>query len=248
MSKIIAIIPARYNSVRLPGKPLVLLGGRPLISHVVERAKEIPAVDRIIVATDDARIAKVVKEGGNEAVMTPANLRSGSDRVGWVARDLECDIVVNLQGDEPLIDAAGVGQAIEAVEQDPQLHVSTLGYPLKEEERWKNPAVVKVLTDNSGRALFFSRLPIPYFRDSNFRPLPVLFQHIGVYIYRRDFLLEYVTWEPADLEEAEKLEQLRILDRGFAIKVIEARLPSVGVDTADDVKIVEQLIKEKGAF
>jgi 3-deoxy-manno-octulosonate cytidylyltransferase (CMP-KDO synthetase) len=242
----IAIIPARYGSTRLPGKPLLSLAGRPLILHVLDRAKQIKSMSRIIVATDDDRIINAVRENDGEAIMTPKELASGSDRVGWVARNIDCDIVVNLQGDEPLIDTIAIDRAIMVLKDDPNQMVATLGYPIKKESMWKNINVVKVIVDRNFDALYFSRQPIPFFRDGKFKILPRLYQHLGVYIFRKKFLLEYLEWEPSLFEQTEKLEQLRIIDRGYKIKVIETDSPSFGVDTSEDLNRVEQMLKQKG--
>lgn len=245
MLTIAVIIPSRYASTRLPGKPLVPLGGQPLILQVLNRARQIPDAGRIIVATDDRRIARVVEQANGEAVITPANLPSGSDRVGWVARNLNYDIVINLQGDEPFIDVEAIRSAATVLEENSQLQVATLGYPLSDEKLWNDPNVVKVLTDKQQRALYFSRQPIPCFRDHQFHPINGLYQHIGVYLYRREFLLEFLSWEPSPLEQAEKLEQLRILYHGYDIYVGRAGFPSIGVDTPEDLKKVNQLLERK---
>jgi 3-deoxy-manno-octulosonate cytidylyltransferase (CMP-KDO synthetase) len=242
VNQVVVIIPARYGSKRFPGKPLIKLAGQPLIVHVWQRAREIPGIDRVIVATDDDRIFKVIGQTGGEAVMTPVDLPSGSDRVGWVASSLDCEIIVNLQGDEPLIDTRAVAQAVKALQLNPHLNVATLGFPLEKEKVWKDPNVVKVLTDENNDALYFSRLPIPFFRDLDFSPTPGLFQHLGVYIYRKKFLMEFLNWSPSPLEKAEKLEQLRILSKGFKIKIIPTSSPSFGVDTPDDVSRVEEML------
>jgi len=243
---VFVIIPARYGSKRLPGKPLISLVGRPLILHVLERAKEIQGVDRVIVATDDERIVQAVEQAGEEAIMTPESLVSGSDRVGWVAKNQNCDIVVNLQGDEPLIDALAVQQAIDTLKSDRNLQVATLGYPLSKRKAWQDQNIVKVITDEYQNALYFSRQPIPFFRDGNFLPFPGLFQHLGVYVYRRNFLLKFLEWEKSYLEEVEKLEQLRIMYKGYKIRVVPTQSPSFGVDTPDDLVKVEEMLKQKG--
>ncbi len=241
------IIPARYGSRRFPGKPLVPLLGKPLIVHVLERARQISRRDRIIVATDHEEIARVVREAGGEAVMTPSDLSSGSDRVGWVVRQSPAEIVVNLQGDEPLVDVKAIDRAIEFLQKNPEVPVATLGCKMRNETDWTNPHVVKVLTDLRGRALYFSRTPIPFFRDASFRPLPRLYQHIGVYIFRKDFLVQYLEWEPTDWEKAEQLEQLRILEHGYPIQVLESALPTLGVDTREDLeKVTAILMNSKG--
>jgi 3-deoxy-manno-octulosonate cytidylyltransferase (CMP-KDO synthetase) len=244
--KVTVIIPARYGSKRLPGKPLIMLANRPLVLHVVDRAREISVVDKVIVATDDERILKAVQQEGETAVMTPESLNSGTDRVGWVARELDSDIIVNLQGDEPLIEAEAVEAAIQVLVEDKTVSVATLGYPITKEKVWQDPNVVKVITDDNYRALYFSRHPIPYFRNSTFKPLPYLFQHLGVYIFRRKFLLSYITWEQSSLEDAEKLEQLRILSKGYTIKIIQSRHASFGVDSPEDVERVTMMLKQKG--
>lgn len=240
------VIPSRYGSIRLPGKPLIQLAGRPLILHVLKRAKEIAGVDRVIVATDDERIVKAIEQEGEEAMMTPTDLKTGSDRVGWVIKNLECDIVVNLQGDEPLIDTAAVQQAIEALKLDNELHVATLGCPLQSKKTWRDPNVVKIITDEKHNALYFSRESIPYFRNGKFEYLDGLYQHLGVYIFKREFLLKFLEWKSSPLELAEKLEQLRILAKGYKIKVIPTKSPSFGVDTQDDIEKVEEMLKKKG--
>ncbi|RQW02290.1 MAG: 3-deoxy-manno-octulosonate cytidylyltransferase [Calditrichaeota bacterium] len=240
------IIPARYGSKRLPGKPLISLAGKPLVLHVLDRAREIPSVSRVIVATDDERIMQAVLDAGEEAMMTPNTLPSGSDRVGWIAKRISAGIVVNLQGDEPLIDTAAVHHAIEVLQQEKDVSVSSLGYPLKDKKIWQDTNVVKVLTDENDFALYFSRQPIPFFRDGHFKPLPNLFRHLGVYIFRRDMLLKYVEWNPSELEKVEKLEQLRILQKGYKIKIVTSQIPSFGVDTPQDAEMVARLIEQKG--
>jgi 3-deoxy-manno-octulosonate cytidylyltransferase (CMP-KDO synthetase) len=222
------------------------LAGRPLILHVLERAKEINGIDRVIVATDDERIIEAVNQEGEEAIMTPESLESGSDRVGWVAKTLSCDIVVNLQGDEPLIDATAIQNAVIALKKEPTLKVSTLGFPLMKKRNWQDQNIVKVLTDENQNALYFSRQPVPFFRDGSFHSLSVLYQHLGVYVYRRDFLLQFLEWEKSDLEKVEKLEQLRILNKGYKMRVIPTNSPSFGVDTPEDLIKVEEMLKKKG--
>ncbi len=243
---VVVIIPARFGSKRFPGKPLIPLAGKPLIIHVWERARKISGVHRVIVATDEERIFRVVQDAGGEVEMTPVDLPSGSDRVGYVAKKVPAEIIVNLQGDEPLIDTQAIEKAVAVISSNPRLNVATLCYPLKKEEIWKDPNVVKVITDENNDALYFSRHPIPYFRDTSFTPLSCLFQHLGVYIYRKKFLLEFLRWNPSPLENTEKLEQLRILSKGHKIRVIPANFPSPGVDTPQDVMQVEEMLKNRG--
>jgi len=245
MKNVVIIIPARYASSRLPGKPLISIAGVPLIVRVYQRARQIRKATEVLVATDDERIAEVVRQHGGQAVQTPEDLPSGTDRVGWVARKMESEIVVNLQGDEPVVDVQAIDAAIEYMLKHPDTPVATLGFPLRDKTLWRDEHVVKVLTNQDHQALYFSRSPIPFFRDEPFRPVPVLFQHLGVYLFRRDFLLNYLEWEPSPLEQAEKLEQLRILHHGYPIRVFPAAYPSVGVDTADDVRKVEQLLERE---
>ncbi len=241
--RIVVIIPARYASTRLPGKPLIPMRGKPMIRWVYERAAQIPGVNRVLVATDDSRILEAVQEFGGEACLTPVEIRNGSERVGFVARALEAEIVVNLQGDEPLISTRAVGEAVRKLLDDPRPVAATLGYPLKTEAEWRNPAVVKVITDSNGNTLYFSRAPIPFHRDEEFSPLPRLYRHIGVYVFRKTFLMEFLSWPEGALEAREKLEQLRILERGYSLKLVEADMLSPGVDTPEDVPAVEKLLE-----
>lgn len=244
---VVAVIPARYASTRLPGKPLIPLCGKPMIQWVYEKAWQIPRVQRVLVATDDQRILDAVRNFGGEAQLTPAEIPTGSERVGFLVKDVPADIVVNLQGDEPLIDAPAVGRVIEALLARPEIPLGTLGAPLRSETEWRNPSVVKLLVDADMNAIYFSRAPIPHPRDEAFRPLARLLRHIGVYVFRKAFLLDYLQWPEGELERVEKLEQLRVLEKGFKIKVVQAAKPSPGVDTPEDVKQVEALIKSGGS-
>ena len=241
----VVIIPARYGSTRLPGKPLVRIQQKPLIQWVYERAAQIQGVDAVMVATDDTRIAEAVQAFGGQAVLTSNAFASGTERVAWVARELEADVVVNLQGDEPLVDVNGVVQAIETVRGDTDAPVATLGCPLREEALWRDPNVVKVVTDRHNRALLFSRSPLPFFRDGSFYPLKGVYQHVGVYVFQADFLQTYVSLPPSPLETVEKLEQLRILWHGYAIQVIPVASCAPGVDTPEDVQKMEKLLTKQ---
>lgn len=243
---VVIIIPARYASTRLPGKPLVNINGKPLIQMVYERASGIKKASEIIIATDDRRIEQAVKGFAARVVMTPSNLRSGSERVGFVAKTIDADIVMNLQGDEPLIPTEAVDEAIRILQNDAQLNVSTLACPLTTADEWRNPSVVKVLVNSQMDAIYFSRSAIPFFRDSDFRPVAQLLKHIGVYIYRKEFLMRLLDWDETPLERVEKLEQLRILEHGQKIRVIKSEKNSFGVDTPEDVAYIEKLIKDKG--
>jgi 3-deoxy-manno-octulosonate cytidylyltransferase (CMP-KDO synthetase) len=242
-NNVVVIIPARYGSTRLPGKPLITLAGRPLILHVLDRAKQIPIIDKVIVATDDSRILDVVSAEGETAIMTPKSLPTGTDRVGWVAKNLDYEIVVNLQGDEPLINTLSIQKAVEELKDNSSINIATLGYPLQKEKSWNDPNVVKMIADENNDAIYFSRNPIPYFCDNKFKTFKNLYQHLGVYIYRKNFLLDFVNWELSDLEKAENLEQLRILNKGFKIRIIRTDSPSFGVDTLEDVRKVEIMLR-----
>lgn len=234
-SRVVAIIPARYESTRFPGKPLADLAGRPMIQWVYERASRVHGVDRVVVATDDARIRAAVEAFGGEVAMTSATHTSGTDRIAEVARDLDADVIVNVQGDLPLLDPSVVGAALEPLAGDPGLPMSTLKTAIRGREELDNPNVVKVVTDRQGFALYFSRSPLPFWRDG--APSQAFaYKHIGLYVYRRDFLLTFAALAPTPLEQAEKLEQLRALEWGFRIRVVEVAGTSIEVDTAADLE------------
>jgi 3-deoxy-manno-octulosonate cytidylyltransferase (CMP-KDO synthetase) len=245
MNNVVVVIPARYGSTRLPGKPLLEIAGKPLVVWVAERAAMTFVRDQIFVATDDERVMKVVHDYGFQAKMTSSSHASGSDRVAEVIKGMDCKIVVNLQGDEPLIDIGSVKRAVDLLKSNGNVQVATLGCPMTDEQQYRNPNVVKALTDEKSRVVYFSRSPIPYFREAAFRPLPFLFQHIGVYIYRKDFLLKFIAWEPSPPEIVESLEQLRIIYHGFPIHLIATDRPSYGVDAAQDIAKIESLLKKR---
>lgn len=232
-------MPARYQSTRLPGKPLAMIHGKPMIAHVLDRAREARRVDAVLVATDDDRIAAAVDAAGGVAVLTRADHRSGTDRLAEVAAHLTAAIVVNVQGDEPLLDAAVIDACVASLDAHPDDVMSTARRPLADDEAGA-PAVVKVVTDADGVALYFSRSPIPYARAGE--PAPVRWAHMGLYAYRRDFLLRLAALAPTPLEQAESLEQLRVLEHGFRIRCVAARTASIGVDTPDDLERVRQLM------
>jgi 3-deoxy-manno-octulosonate cytidylyltransferase (CMP-KDO synthetase) len=237
---IVAVIPARYASTRLPGKPLLAETGRPLIQHVVEAARRARRLDRVIVATDDRRIAAAVADFDGEAVLTRADHPSGTDRVAEVAAALpEAQIVVNLQGDEPEISAEALDRVVALLEDDPEAPMATLCTPIRDEAVYRDPACVKVVRSRSGRALYFSRSPIPHHRDGLPDPAAgtgLAFLHLGLYAYRRDFLLDLASLSPSPLERAEKLEQLRVLEAGHPIAVGVIEEPSIGIDTPEDYR------------
>ena len=237
----VALIPARFNSTRFPGKPLALIDGRPMIEHVYRRVAASAAVSQVIVATDDLRIASAVQQFGGEVRMTRADHHSATDRLAEVAATLECDIVVNVQGDEPLIDPDSIAEAIAPFLADASVQITTLYHRISTPAELSNPNVVKVVVDRGGFALYFSRSPVPYVRDPR-GGWPPLFRHVGLYAYRRSALLVLATLEPTPLERTESLEQLRALEHGIRIKAVETRYDSLGVDTPEDLEQVRRLI------
>ncbi|MGK7346262.1 MAG: 3-deoxy-manno-octulosonate cytidylyltransferase [Candidatus Nitrospinota bacterium M3_3B_026] len=243
--KVLVVIPARFDSTRLPGKPLKLIGGAPMIQRVHERAAMMRTADRIIVATDDERILNGVKLFGGEAVMTSPDHKSGTDRVAEAARDIDCDIVVNIQGDEPFIDPAAVDSAVRALLDDPSAKAATLCVEAPP-GAGDDPNVTKVVRDLDGRALYFSKLPIPNNRDGGPRETPLL-KHLGTYVFRKDFLMWYASLEPTPLEKAEKLEQLRILEHGEKMLVVKTGGDSLGVDSPEDLAQAEAMAEKEGA-
>ncbi len=234
----VAIIPARYASTRLPAKPLVDIGGRTMIEHVYRHAADARSVDRVLVATDDDRIARAVSAFGGEVRMTRSDHASGTDRLAEVAAGLDCDLIVNVQGDEPLI-APEVIDAAVAAAADPAVAMSTLRCPLADADAWRDPDVVKVAVDRAGYALFFSRAPIGLDRDAAPAP-PGVDRHIGLYAYRRPLLLALSRLEPTPLERAERLEQLRALEHGYRIMTTRIDDDPIGVDTPADLDRVRR--------
>ena len=251
---VVAIIPARYGSTRLPGKPLAKIGGKPMIQHVYESASKAKVLDRVLVATDDRRIVEVVKGFGGEVVMTSKDHASGTDRLAEVARKIKADWVVNVQGDLPFIRPETITRAVRPMRRNRSIPMGTVSTPIYDEEEWRNPNTVKVLTDHAGYALYFSRSPIPYARndkvdlDGN-SPNSKLrlwgHRHLGLYVYRREFLLKLARLRPTALEQIESLEQLRALAYGYRIYVAEVDERSVEVDTPEDLQRAERYLKEQ---
>ena len=248
-SKAIAIIPARWGSTRVPGKPLALIKKKPMIQWVVEQAQKASRVSEVIVATDDERILNAVIGFGGKAVMTSQDHATGSDRIAEVASGLKCDIVVNIQGDEPLIPPENIDQVISCLDNDPDLNVATLMMAVRKADEIIDSNVVKVVTDQKGRALYFSRSAIPFHRDEWKGGLPNdtsrVFKHIGLYAYTRSFLLEFTRMNPTPIEQLEKLEQLRILEHGHPIQVEITDKISMGVDRIEDLEKVEKFLNKK---
>src|SRR3954471_5935540 len=239
--EIIAVIPARFASTRLPGKPLLSETGRPLIQHVVEAARRAKSLERIIVATDDSRIAEAVRSFGGEAMMTRSDHATGTDRVAEVAARIErARIIVNVQGDEPEIAGDTIDRLVALLQSDPEAPMATLATPIRDEAVYRDPSCVKVVCSRRGRALYFSRSPIPCHRDglrgSAAPTEPLAHLHLGLYAYRRDFLLSIGSLPRSPLEAAEKLEQLRVLEAGHPIAIGIVDEPSVGIDTPEDYR------------
>jgi len=238
--KTLGVIPARYGAQRFPGKPLVLIAGKPLVQRVYEQARQAQRLDHVVVATDDVRIADAVQKFGGEFVMTPTACPSGTDRAAEVARQLDFDRIVNIQGDEPLMRPAMIDQLVDGLGDS---DMATLARPIESAEILADPNNVKVVFAHNGNALYFSRQPIPFVRDTG---TPARhFRHLGIYAYQRDFLLKFVQLPQSALEQAEKLEQLRALENGFTIKVLVTPFDSVGVDTPADVARVEKILRDQ---
>ena len=238
--RVLGVIPARYGSTRFPGKALAELSGRPLIAHVIDRAREAQAIDRVLVATDDPRIARAAEQAGVEARMTPADLPSGSDRVAHVLEDpgeSGFDLVVNIQGDEPLLPGEAMDRAIEALAADPDAVMSTLAVAAGPDEV-DDPNVVKVVLDSRGRAIYFSRSRIPHGGGEG----RAFLKHVGLYVFKPGYLKRFVDLGPGKLEQMEKLEQLRALEDGASIAVVVGAWPIQSVDTPEDLAEAERKV------
>ena len=241
MPKVAVIIPARFASTRLPAKPLHVIAGKPLIQHVWERCAKAKGIDSVIVATDDMRIAECAFGFGAEVAMTSPKHRSGTDRVAEVAKKLRgFSHVINVQGDEPMVDPAVVAKLAAAMAKDRGIEMITSASVYAPDDDLTNPNMVKVVLDREGNGLYFSRSPIPYVRPDGVRPS--FYRHQGIYGYTTKFLLQFVKWKPGILEQAESLEQLRALENGAKIRVILAKHAAVSVDTLEDVRAVERIL------
>ncbi len=244
--EVAALIPARYGSTRFPGKPLALLRGKPMIQHVYEKTCLVRGLSRVVVATDDERIATVVKGFGGDVVMTRADHPTGTDRLAEVARHLAAEVIVNVQGDLPFFPPTMVEDAVVALTNSSRAVMSTVKTPIWDAAEWQNPNVVKVVTDRNGVALYFSRSPIPFRRDKKANdegPREALgHRHIGLYVYRRDFLFTFTQLPRTELEQLEQLEQLRALEWGYAIAVSETERPTIEIDTPEDLQRAEEIM------
>jgi 3-deoxy-manno-octulosonate cytidylyltransferase (CMP-KDO synthetase) len=244
LGKVVVVIPARYGATRLPGKPLVQLAGKPMIQRVYERATLARSVSRVIVATDDERIRQAVEAFGGEARMTRADHRTGTERVAEVAAHVDGDVFVNVQGDEPLLDPAAVDTAVNALLEEPHADVATVATPIKTPADIMDPNVCKVVLDFDDNALYFSRAPIPWVRDTEGKIQVRHLKHLGLYVFQREALLEYATLPQGELERIEQLEQLRWMENGVKIRVAEVEHDAVSVDVPEDVARVEKLLQK----
>jgi 3-deoxy-manno-octulosonate cytidylyltransferase (CMP-KDO synthetase) len=253
---VVAIIPARFGSTRLPGKPLAQIGGRPMIQHVYQSAAKAKVLDRVIVATDDRRIEAAVRKFGGEVMMTSPDHASGTDRLAEVARKIKADLLVNVQGDLPFISARTITQAVHPLRHDSDIPMGTVCTAIYDESEWRSPNIVKVLTDKARLALFFTRAPIPFRRndaiDASGKKIAVRakrrlwgYRHLGLYVYRRNFLLKFSRLRPTALEQIESLEQLRALENGYPIYVAQVDERSVEVDTPADLLRAENYLKRR---
>jgi 3-deoxy-manno-octulosonate cytidylyltransferase (CMP-KDO synthetase) len=243
--KVVVVIPSRYGSTRLPGKPLVSLAGKPMVQHVYERAKRAQTIHNVIVATDDQRILDAVQSFGGEARMTRTDHRTGTERIAEVAVHEPGDIFVNVQGDEPLIDPMAIDTAVGALLEEPPAQIATVATPIRHAGDVLDPNVVKTVLDFEENALYFSRAPIPWIRETQQKIHVKYWKHLGLYVFQREALLEYPTLPQGELEKIEQLEQLRWLENGWHIRVAEVPHDAVSVDVPEDVARVEKLLKEE---
>ena len=242
-SKVIGVIPSRFGAQRFPGKPLALIAGVPMIVRVIRQAQKAKRLTEVWVATDDNRIAHVVEAAGAKAVMTPPELKSGTDRIAYAVRNQKSDIIVNIQGDEPVMAPAAIDAAVEVLQKDPKVLMSTVVIPLSDKKEWLDPNIVKAVLGPKGDVFYFSRAPIPYPRDGG---MPgKAYKHMGLYGYRPAFLQLMASLKPTPLELTEKLEQLRAMENGVVIRAAVRKVGSIAVDVPADVKKVERYLKKK---
>jgi len=242
--QVVVVIPSRYAATRLPGKPLVNLAGKPMVQRVYEQAKFAQTVHRVLVATDDQRIVDAVLAFGGEARMTRSDHRTGTERIAEVAAHEPGDVFVNVQGDEPLIDPVAIDTAVAALLEDPPAQIATVATPIRHVPDIMDPNVVKTVLDFDSNALYFSRAPVPWVRDTQQKVHVKYWKHLGLYVFQRDALLEYPTLPQGELEKIEQLEQLRWLENGWKIRVAEVEHDAVSVDAPEDVTRVEKLLQK----
>ncbi|MBU1998582.1 MAG: 3-deoxy-manno-octulosonate cytidylyltransferase [Candidatus Omnitrophica bacterium] len=243
--EVVGVIPARYSSTRFAGKVLVNLLGKPMIQHVWERSKKAKLLDELIIACDDEKVASVAREFGAKVVMTAKAHVSGTDRIAEVINPLDVKVVINIQGDEPLIHPTMIDNVAGALLEDKALNMATLMRRIENINDINDPHVVKVVVDKDGFAMYFSRAPIPMRAENSDIASPVYYKHIGLYGYTKDFIFVYKNLAVSNLERIEKLEQLRVLEEGYKIKVIETRYDTIGVDTPEDLAKVEEYLRDK---
>jgi 3-deoxy-manno-octulosonate cytidylyltransferase (CMP-KDO synthetase) len=242
--QVVVVIPSRYAATRLPGKPLVNLAGKPMVQRVYEQAKLAQTVHRVLVATDDQRIVDAVLAFGGEARMTRSDHRTGTERIAEVAAHEPGDVFVNVQGDEPLIDPVAIDTAVAALLEDPPAQIATVATPIRHVPDIMDPNVVKTVLDFDSNALYFSRAPVPWVRDTQQKVHVKYWKHLGLYVFQRDALLEYPTLPQGELEKIEQLEQLRWLENGWKIRVAEVEHDAVSVDVPEDITRVEKLLQK----
>ena len=247
---ILGVIPARFASTRLMGKPLADIGGKPLLQHTYEGAKKSKLMNQIVIAVDDDQVAKAAKGFGAAVIMTPKDCKTGSDRIAIATKEFpRADIIVNIQGDEPFINGMMIDQAIEPLLFDPAVNVSTLAKLIDDVEEFVSPSVVKVVFDYKNFALYFSRSPIPFVRDAaNEKEMlekADVYKHIGLYVFRKEYLIKFTQLTPTDLETWEKLEQLRMLENGFKVKIVETEFESFSVDTPEDLEKARKIYSKQ---
>ena len=233
--KTLAVIPARYASSRLPGKALIPIAGVPLVIRVLSNVQKCKTIDKVVVATDDSRIADAVRKYGGDVIMTPADLPSGGDRVAWVSREIPSEFVLNVQVDDPLVNSEMIDPLVVELERDSSIMLALLAKRIEKMEEVVAESCVKMVFDKNGRAMYFSRSPIPY----PIKEDGIWFKHIGPYAWRRDFLLEFSSWEQTPLEKAESLEMLRVLEKGYSIKCVLTENDTIEIDTTRDLEKIE---------
>ncbi|MBD3182589.1 3-deoxy-manno-octulosonate cytidylyltransferase [Candidatus Poribacteria bacterium] len=239
---VLAVIPARYGSIRFEGKVLVDIMGKPMVQHVYERTGKANIPDEVIVATDDQRVYGAVKDFNGNVIMTGEHI-TGTDRIAEVASRIDHEIIVNVQGDEPLIEPAMIDEAIQPLLDHQDVDLSTLAHRIDSKEDYLNPNVVKVLIDQAGFAMYFSRSPVPHIKLGKWKPDIPAYRHVGLYVFRREALLEFAQLPSAPFESLEGLEQLRFLENGYRMKVLQTKYRSIGVDTPEDLEKVIEIIK-----